>query len=485
MRVLVNLHRQHGRSAIAVIALIAIFISALIGFLISKWGVTGGVMLLISTIAPLAIFFIIKNPKFGVLIYLIAAYLVMFVISIGVNFPLGTVMDGILLLLLIGFLIDQKINPDWTILKYPISIVIIVWILYNMIQIINPNAESKLAWLYTIRSVAAVMLSYFIFSYQIKSIAFIRTIIKIWLFLSFIGALYAIKQEYFGFSDFEQRNIDSSPLFTTLLFIDGHWRKWSIFSDPVAFSYNMIVSSILCISLMFAPFKLSTKILLGMLTVLFLYVMLFSGTRAAYVLLPAAMALLCIMKLNIKVFFIGSIATVFFLILIFIPTSNYTLFRFQSAFRPSDDASYSVRANNQKRIQPYIKSHPIGGGLGSTGTWGAKFSPNSYLAQFPPDSGYMRVAVELGWVGLLLICALFMMGMINGINNYFRIKNKELKAYCLGMTLIVFALTIGNFPQEAIVQFPLNVYFYLFLAIINVVYRLDTQEQFHAKNLES
>lgn len=163
--------------------------------------------------------------------------------------------------------------------------------------------------------------------------------------------------------------------------------------------------------------------------------------------------------------------------LINMPTSNTNLVRFQSAFRPSNDASYNVRVENQKRIQPYIQRHPIGGGLGATGVWGVRFAPYSFLAQFPPDSGYIRVAVELGWIGLLLICSLIFIILKKGINNYFKIKDPELRSYCLAMVLIIFALNVGNFPQEALVQYPLNVYFYLFAAIINISYRLDQQKQ--------
>jgi len=160
-------------------------------------------------------------------------------------------------------------------------------------------------------------------------------------------------------------------------------------------------------------------------------------------------------------------------VLVYMPTSNSTLSRFQSAFKPSEDASYSVRAENQKRIQHYIQTHPFGGGLGATGVWGVRFSPNSFLAQFPPDSGYVRVAVEVGFVGLFLICSLFFIVLKTGIENYFKIKDPELKSYCLAMVLIVFAISIGNFPQEAIVQFPLSVYFYMFIALMNITLRLD------------
>jgi putative inorganic carbon (HCO3(-)) transporter len=440
-------------------------------------GIAGGTTVLFSVLVPLALFLLIRYPKFGVLAYLVLSYLVMYVLGFGIDFPLGTVMDAILLVLIIGFFINQKQRPNWLMFKNPITAIIGIWIAYNVLQVGNPSAESRMAWLYTIRSVAAVMLSYFIFSYQINSVKFIRLIIKFWLALSVIAAIYAIKQEYIGFFDYEQRALDDNPLLQSLLFINGHWRKSSIFSDPVAFSYNMVVSSILCICLLFSPLSKGKKVILAGLIALFMTVMLYSGTRAAYILAPSAMAMLFVLKLSKKMFLIFSITASVLFVLVYMPTSNSTLIRFQSAFKPSEDASYSVRAENQKRIQPYIRTHPFGGGLGATGVWGVRFSPNSFLAQFPPDSGYVRVAVELGYVGLFLICSLFFIVLKTGIENYFKIKDPELKAYCLAMVLIVFAISIGNFPQEAIVQFPLSVYFYMFIALMNITLRLDLAKQ--------
>src|SRR5690606_29753685 len=123
--------------------------------------------------------------------------------------------------------------------------------------------ESRMAWLYTIRSVAAVMIMYFVFVYHIRSVDFIRLILKIWIVLSLIGVVYAFWQEFVGFLPFEKAFINSDPKYRNLLFIGGKWRKFSIYSDPVAFSYNMVISSILCIVLMFNQMKLWKKALLG------------------------------------------------------------------------------------------------------------------------------------------------------------------------------------------------------------------------------
>ena len=170
------------------------------------------------------------------------------------------------------------------------------------------------------------------------------------------------------------------------------------------------------------------------------------------------------------------IAAILLAVVICVPTSNQTINRFQSAFRPSDDASFNLRKMNQKRIQPYMQKHPLGGGLGSVGEWGDRFAPHSYLSSFAPDSGYVRVAVELGWIGLGLFCMLMFTILKTGINNYYKIKDPELKSYCLAVTLVVFALNFGNYPQEALVQYPSNVYFYLVVALMTVTLRIDKQQ---------
>ncbi|MBO9614735.1 MAG: O-antigen ligase family protein [Dyadobacter sp.] len=455
---------------------ILLLISVVFGALIAYQGIMAGIGILALMFGPPVVYAIVAFPEFGITVLLLLAYLLFFVGRLGVNFPLGTVMDGIQGLLILGFFIHQKRRPDWKVFKGPISVMILIWIVYNLIQVANPAAESRLAWVYTIRAVAIVMLTYFVFMYQIRTVRFLRFLLKLWLGLALFAALYAYKQEYIGFSDAEQAWLDSEGV-ADLLFIAGHWRKFSIFSDPVAFSYNMVVSSIICIALLTFVKKTWQKIVLALMIVLFFSSMLFSGTRGAYVLIPAAMVLFVILRINRQVLIFSGVAGLFFVFLIFVPTTNSNIVRFQTAFKPNDDISFQARKNNQKRIQPYILTHPIGGGLGATGAWGQRFAPQSYLANFPPDSGYVRIAVELGWVGLFLFCLLMFFILREGINNYFLIRNPELKTYCLAMLLVVFAYNVGNYPQEALVQFPSNIYFYLAAAIINITRILDEREQ--------
>ncbi|MCC8407399.1 O-antigen ligase family protein [Mucilaginibacter sp. UR6-1] len=451
---------------------------------IAKFGAIFGALIFAAIIAVWVLAGIIVSIEFGILVLMVMAFMLFMLMRIGVSGPIGILMDALQVMLMISSLVRLKRERNWELVRGPVSIAILVWIGYNVLQFANPMAESRMAWVYSIRTVAIVLLSYFVFVYNIRTLRMVRIIFKLWLVLGLIAALYAYKQEYIGFSAVEDAYLHSDPEIAGLLFIGGHWRKFSIFSDPVVFAYNMVMVSIICICIAAGKFKIWQKVLAIIFTCLYLQSMLFSGTRGANVLLPAAMVLFAIMNYNKKVLVFAILGAMFLLVLINIPTSNPNIVRFQTAFRPNNDDSYNLRKYNQKRIQPYIQTHPFGGGLGATGTWGKRFAPGSYLANFPPDSGYIRVAVELGPIGLIIFCTMVFTILRKGINYFYRIRDPELRTYCLAMTLVIFAYNVANFPQEALVQYPSNILFSVAAALITVTYRLDREQNRNAEQAE-
>ncbi len=453
---------------------VAVFISVVV----AKMGIIGVAGLLAVIIGIPVVYGIIAYPQFGIAVLMIVAFMLNYASEFLPNdTPTGIVLDGITYMLIFGFFVKKKFDSNWDYFKNPITYLVLTWLGYNFLEAVNPASPSILAWVYTVRTVGFIMLMYFVFLYQINNIVYIRFLFKLWLFLCLLAAISGFQQENFGLMEFERKWYYSDPLRLSFLYINGHLRKVAIFPDPVTFSYNMVVAATMCICFFMLNISKTKKIILGCLIPFYLLTMLYSGTRGAYVLLPAALALLAILKFNKKIIAAVLAAGFVLVIVIFMPTSNPTIKRFQSAFNPSKDASFNVRAENQKRIKPYILSHPIGGGLGSVGIWGRRFAPNSMLAKFPPDSGYVRVAVEMGWIGLLLFCTLMFVILYTGINHYFLIKNPELKTYCLAMVLVIFIYNVGNYPQQALVQYPSNILFYLASALLNVTLRLDIAER--------
>ncbi|NNU33328.1 hypothetical protein HK413_02615 [Mucilaginibacter sp. S1162] len=231
-----------------------LLLAGIIAIGIAKFGLVFGALVLGMAVVLPSVYCIVAYPRFGIIVLIVVAYLLFYLGRLGIEGPMGVVADAIRALLILGTLWRLRRNHDWEILKGPVSIIILIWIGYNILQIGNPSAVSRLAWVYTIRSVAIVMFSYFVFVYNIRSIKYVRLIFKVWLGLSLYAALYGIKQEYIGFSAVEDAYLHSDPEIAGLLFIAGHWRKFSIFSDPVAFAYNMSMAATFCIALMAGKF---------------------------------------------------------------------------------------------------------------------------------------------------------------------------------------------------------------------------------------
>jgi cell division protein FtsW (lipid II flippase) len=231
----------------------------------------------------------------------------------------------------------------------------------------------------------------------------------------------------------------------------------------------------MCLALMIGTFKPITKIVLGVFFFIFMLAMFASGTRSAFVMIPAGIAFFALITFKRWIVISAIGGFILLVIVVLMPTVNNAHFRVKTAFQPQTDDSYQVRAKNQKRIQPFIQQHPMGGGLGSVGVWGKKFTPYSMLANFPPDSGYMRVAVEAGWIGLALYLSMLFVAMKTGIQNYFRMKDPELRSYMLATLITFFVLILANFPQEAIIQLPTNVIFFIVMALLTKLKTLEEE----------
>jgi hypothetical protein len=161
------------------------------------------------------------------------------------------------------------------------------------------------------------------------------------------------------------------------------------------------------------------------------------------------------------------LGAVLFLALMYGPFGgNQTVIRFRSTFQGTKDESYNVRTQNRHFIQPYIYYHPIGGGLGTTGAYGAQVNPGHPLAGFPTDSGYLRKALEIGWIGLFLVVLLYYSIIRAAIRGYFQCTNKRARSIYAAATACMFSFYVAEFAQDAIGQITDMVVYYPMIGII-------------------
>lgn len=470
--------RFNSPAGYVVLILIAIVLSGAIGFL----GWKMGVVLLLAIIGVPVLLASVFNLRFGLITFFIISFFIILVSRNLSDIPLGMLLDAFIVLMFFGLLVKQIGKKDWNFIKNPVSWLIVAWIGYNLIEVFNPWAYSRLAWVYTIRSVAGIMLVYFIAMRAINSLNFVSLIFKIWIGLAFLAALYGLKQEYIGFADGELSWIMSSEERFSLFFNWGRWRRFSFFSDPTVFGILMAYTSLLCFVLVTAKMAGWKKLMLLVAGCTMLLAMVYTGTRTAFAVVPVGVVFFTVITFRKKIMItVGLIMLMAAAVLIspvssLGPLDSNSLNRIRSAFIGEEDPSYQVRMRNQEFIQPYIWNHPIGGGLGSIGVWGARFSPDSPIADFAPDSGFVRVAVEQGWVGLILYMAFIFMIFRCGVRYYLLCEHPKIKVYYVATLTVLFCLMVANYPQQAFAIYPTIVVFYICVAIVMRLKDFDDAE---------
>jgi putative inorganic carbon (hco3(-)) transporter len=422
--------------------------------------------------------------QFGVIFTLIVAFFVNFISRIK-EAPIGTAIDGLLVLMIFGILIGQIVRKDWKFAKDPISTWLLIWIYYNLFEVLNPAAESKLAWLFTVRSLAILNLLYFIACYSFTSLDRIKQMLHVIIGLAMFTALYGIKQEFFGMTTFEKAWLYSDPERFQLFFQWGRMRVFSILSDAMTFGIMMAYMGTFCFIYSTAPMKSTSRAFLIFCGVVMFWVSAYSGTRTCFALIPLGFVFYALMTLSRNVAIASSIFILLGAGLMLKSTGNAVVYRIQSSFKPSEDASVQIRYFNQQRIRPHIYSHPIGFGLGSTGLWARRFTPDSFLAGFAHDSYYVRLAVEEGWIGMALYMFFLYTVLRRALFFYLRTKDPTIKTLYLALMSSLFMLSVANYPQEAIVQLPTSLVVYIFFAAIVRLKDYDEGYQAIASQLET
>jgi hypothetical protein len=379
----------------------------------------------------------------------------------GLPIPFGIINDLLVILMAISMFVS---NADRSRFKFwnPVTVSLFIVLAYTTLQVLNPDLQSHEGYWIGFRKTLSFFLFQAVVLHEIQSFQRLKQLLVIILWMTLAVCLYGCYCEWFGLPGFEYQLLISNPKVMGLVFVDGKFRIFSSMSDPATFGILMAMAAIFCAGLMLGPFRTRTKIVLGIMIVLFALGASYSGTRTAYAVFFAGLAMLFLLNLHhraaIPIMLAGGML---FSFILFAPIySSPTLNRIRSVFHPSKDASMNVRDFNRKRAQPYMWSHPIGGGIGTTGELGEQTQPNHPLAGFPPDSGYVRTVLETGWIGLLIQCLSYLFIMMYAVWQMFHSQKKLTRALYAASIAVLFSGALGQ-----IAQFSDNIFFLILMPI--------------------
>lgn len=443
--------------------------------LVSNAGILAG---LVFITIPFVILFTIStynNPVVGLYLLFIFTFS-FFAISryiIKDAFPLGVLFDVIIIYIyIIVFFKSFSGDIVWKKAADAPIIIFIVWVMYLISTMFNPESPGFNSWLIGVRPLIYMVFMIPLFCLLIDA-KHINKFIICWGVLSVILTVKGFVQLNIGLDSIERALIAGPMRKTHLLF--GQLRVFSFLSDAGQFGAIQACAG-LCGGILFLGEKKIKKRLFYMVMCLTgIYGMFISGTRGAmFVLLAGGIIYLFLIK-NIKLLLVGLLCGGVFIYLMmftYIGHDNYNIRRMRTSFRPEKDASYMVRKSNQQLLKTYLADRPFGGGIGSMNPG----KRGTVLGDTPPDSGFVLVWGEQGVIGLCLFIAILLFIMIKGAYLvWFKIKNEWLRIILIAMISGIGGMSVAHYGNPVLFQHPSTMVFYFSAAVIFSASRIDKE----------
>lgn len=452
-----------------------VLIALPLAYFISNSGLPGISLFFIVPVGIALIYCLFQHPRNGLLLSIVLAFILPGLMRY-VPGPLGLSIDFILLITLLGSLLNPTIHKETKLLQSPLFWLTLIWFGYTFLELFNPLARSRIAWFYAVRGVSL----YSLFLVPLSLMFFntnkdLKLFLKIWLVLSVIATLWAARQLIVGVDSFEMAWLNGGPRKTHILF--GKLRPFSFFSDAGQFGAGMGHSGIIAAILASGPFSKRTRILFGMAALICFYGMVISGTRGGLFVPVAGILSHTIATRRLTV--VISIAVIlgggyFFLKHTKIANQNYQVRRMRTALDPND-ASLQVRLTNQRKFKEYLKNKPFGGGIGSGGSWGQRFSPGTFLAETALDSWYVKIWAETGVVGLSLHLAILIYFIVYGLWRCHRIRAPQLRTQLYALQAGFAGIVFASYGNPILGQLPTGIILFIGLSFMFNVDKLEKE----------
>lgn len=425
--------------------------------------------------APIGLFVIgygFVNPHYTYILYTIYAFLFHYIMRFLQKGGLSVGQDilQIYMMCTLLFTIFLNRNSSFSIKNTTngLTICYLIWVVFILFQMLNPGTDSE----GIIRGFRILIVSntilYVVLSLMSNTPKFLRNFLILWGVLTIIAFFKLMYQRYVGFDQAEKIWLYVGGAHRTHIIHTGI-RYFSIFSDAGNFGVNMGAMFIIYAIISIYAQNNWLRIFFAIVAIMGLIGMFMSGTRSAIAVPFGGLALYCLLCKNLKTFIITviiGISAFSFLAFTNIGDSNSFIRRMRTAVRPTEDASFNVRQDNQLLIAEYLKEKPFGYGIYQKiyhiwsqpdGTWKE--------GAIPPDSYFVNIWIQHGIVGLSIhIFVYILMLAWASYLTLFKITNNQLRQIMAAFIGTIFGFLVNGYAGEAIGLAPTNLLLVALLA---------------------
>ncbi|ADV44021.1 O-antigen ligase [Bacteroides helcogenes] len=338
---------------------------------------------------------------------------------------------------------------------------------YCLLEAANPTASIE-AWIYSRGFIYNTFLVSLITVLLATSYRQVNRLVLLFSILTLAAILKGLYQKIAGFDSIEYGYMMESGMYKTHL-LPQITRYFSIFTDAGNYGSNMGFACTVFGIVALSCKKFGLKVYYLCISALSLYSMFITGTRGAIVVPLGGLLLFALISKNIRLMSVAAIAGCFiyvFFAFTYIGESNTMISRMRTAFRPSKDASYLVRKQNQQKLAEYLRSKPFGEGLGLGGVEARKFG-NRLTTSIPNDSTYVKIWTETGIVGITLYLLIYAGSLLWGCYYImFKVRNPEFRHLLTALACGIFGMMISAYGNAFFTQFPTGAMMIMFLGIL-------------------
>ncbi len=403
----------------------------------------------------------VRNPRFAYLLYATYSYYMTAIMRYSRQDGLSVVLD--ILLVFMALCIVFNISSKRTDIHLAnavnyLTVGYVVWILFILMEFLNPLTHHD-QMIFGVRVwILGIPVLYIISSLLADKPKMLKKgliILGVFTITAFLKLLY---QKYRWFDAAEAEWLMAGGWVTHIL--STGIRYFSIFSDAGNFGANMGMIAIVYSIVSFNTPKKWLRVFYLMIAIMGVIGMFMSGTRGAIVIPFGGLILYCLLSKSFKIMLISAFAGIIlysFFAFTDIGNENGFIRRMRTAFRPTEDSSFNVRVENQKKIGIYLATHPWGAGLG-------KGVPRTMLVRdvfvddnIPPDSFFVNIWMQTGFVGLILYIAIYSIVLLRCCYLImFRVKNKELRHTLAALLCGVFGIWLNGYVGRGMGMPPNN-----------------------------
>jgi len=454
-----------------------ILLGVMTGLCLGIFGLKGQFIPIVLGFVVSLIFAIFWKPQVGLFTALVLSFFVSG-LTRYLAVPWGLGIDLLLVIAMLALFFKEFKRIQSHHLRNDLFFLASIWMGYIVLQIGNPESFSITAWFYAMRGIG--FYQFLIFGLVLllcRHPRYLRYFLHTIIGLSILGTLWGLKQKYLGLDAAEDYWLwDLGHHDEHLLF--GVLRVFSFYSDAGQFGASQAMIALICAILMVQK-NLSPSLKLFYFTgfILTAYGFGISGTRGALA-VPAigGLAFLMISK-NFKILIVGlvlMVSTFGLLKYTHVAHGNEQVRRMRTALAPNNP-SLTARLNNQRTFGRYLRSRPLGGGVGSAGYWGERFSPHTLLAQTPTDSYYVKIWVETGIIGVCLQAIIFGYIIGRGALIVLNTRIESLRFQSMALYCSIVGVLFASYGNQVFSQMPTGYIMSMGIAILFLVPAYENQ----------